>query len=42
MKYSDTKNKEYKEYWEELMHQVDNGDYTIIKSEDFLGVRRVT
>ncbi len=42
VKYSDTENKEYKEYWEQLINQVKNGNYTIIKSDDFMGVRRVT
>ena len=40
-KYSDTDNKEYKEYWQGLKKQITNNNYTIIHNEDFSGVRKI-
>lgn len=39
--YSDTENKDYKEYWQGLKQQILNNNFTIIHNEDFLGIRRV-
>lgn len=41
-KYSKTENKEYKEHWNKLRNEIENGDYKIMNNEDFYGVRAIT
>ena len=40
-RFSDTKNEEYKEHWQQLKGKILNNEYTLILNEDFLGIRRI-
>lgn len=39
--YSDTKNEEYKKYWNNLCELVNQRKYTLIKVDDFIGIRKL-
>ena len=41
VRFSDTKNEEFKIYWNNLFDAVQRNNYTIIQNSDFIGVRKV-
>lgn len=40
--YTDTDNKHYQEHWNNLIKLINHKQYKIIKSEDFMGIRKIT
>lgn len=41
LEYRTTNNKEFQKYWDCLLEAANNGEFTIMKNEDFLGVRKI-
>ena len=39
--YSETNNVDYNKYWCDMKKEVASGKYTLIESEDFIGVRKI-
>lgn len=40
-KYMKTNNLNYQKYWNDIFNAISNGNYTIIKNTDFVGIRKI-